>query len=260
MMKRFLAILAVIAAVLTLRASASIAAPRLDMLGGVVHLTLESGKMLPLEGVEPEKTAWGQETLHYVRTEGDEGPLADGLKSGIYFFGAGGRTVGFVSCEPYGGSAFCYPIFSPDGNALAIDSGTYAVRSFGTYWVFPGKTSFEFVGISTFGSVSTPAWIDNSRLIYNSFEENKPAREAREYKSSVCVFNIQKKEQTVIAAHTATSDYAVEFDYDETDDDAHPAISGDSVRVVRTYVDSPSKWNDFDALKQETLMIKIPAK
>ncbi len=143
-------------------------------------------------------------------TEDDSARLTEfGIKPAIYFFNAEGRKVAQFAAE-YTDICFAASL-SPGKNVIALDSGTWVMRTW-QFYSFPDFKPMGGEGVSYFSSGEGVdlIWIDDNQVLYNSLADMHEERKCGYDPcgaTSVSIFELSSASIIPIREGTALCDY-----------------------------------------------------
>ncbi|MDL2271511.1 hypothetical protein LJC23_00575 [Desulfovibrio sp. OttesenSCG-928-I05] len=199
---------ALLALLLLFPATFAIAAPDFSLKDGTVTVRAE-GKAVTISEEDFMVTPVENSDLRYGGA-GEDAAAELGIPMGLYLFDASGRGVGYVETEEI---EFSYTAqLSPGGTVLALDSGTWLVRS----WSFFSYPDLKPLGepISYYDSENRPSLLWNGdNVVYFSSMSMDESERTCEYdpcgEVSVSRYDLAAGELSTVMEGTPLCDYTL---------------------------------------------------
>lgn len=194
---------------LLLPATFAFAAPDFSYTDGTVTIRAE-GKTVSLSEEEFMLMPVEHSDLRFGAV-GEDAAAEQGIPMGLYLFDASGKNAGYIEMAD---AEFSYTAeLSPGGTVLALDSGTWLVRS----WSFFSYPELKPVGepISYYDAEERPSliWKDDSVVYFSSMELVDTSGRPCDYDPcgmiSVSRYDIASGEQTFVMEGTPLCDCAL---------------------------------------------------
>lgn len=193
--------------------------------GTSVPLSKETFPAQPVEGTDKR----------FLGVGADDGKDY-GIAAGLYVFAGDGKPVAFTATDD---AEFCSEIrFSPDGKILAMDSGTWHIRSW-SFYSFPGMQAMgEISYLSPREPLPALLWVDGKGVLFSEMDTEGGGRTCGYDPCgpvSVSFFSFETRESQSLFQGTNACDYSLSG-YQEKDF---------SVTAEELCLDSPKDWEVY---------------
>ena len=202
------------------------------------------GKTTPVSKDTMTPDAVGNSTLLYV-TVGEEDAKPLGLKGGLYIFDAEGKAAGFAPSEA---AEFCGQVsMAPGGTVLAMDSGTWLIRSW-SFFSYPDMKPMGEVEYYQVDEITPIFWKGDTEALFTTMETE--TERACDYDpcgpTSIKRHDLASGKTSIILAGTTLCDYVM-F-----------SLDGDTITAGKRCLPNAEAWKNFPGAPTEKMTVKLP--
>lgn len=202
------------------------------------------GKTTPVPKDTMTPDAVGNSKLRYV-TVSEEDAKPFGLKGGLYIFDADGKAAGFAPSEA---AEYCAQVsMAPGGAVLAMDSGTWLIRS----WLFFSYPDMKPMGEVAYYQVEDVApifWKGDKEALFNTMETE--TERACDYDpcgpTSIKRHDLISGKTSTLFEGTTLCDYLL-F-----------SLDGDTITMGKRCLPNAAAWKNFPGVPTEKTTAKLP--
>ena len=204
----------------------------------------KDGKVTPVSKDTMTPGAVGNSKLLYA-TVSEEDAKPFGLKGGLYIFDADGKAAGFAPSEA---AEFCSQVsMAPGGTVLAMDSGTWLIRSW-LFFSYPDMKPMGEVEYYQVGDIAPIFWKSDNEVLFNTMETE--TERACDYDpcgpTSIKRYDLASGKTSIILEGTTLCDYAM-F-----------SLDGDTITAGKRCLPNAAAWKSSPGTPTEKMTVKLP--